>query len=61
LLATGIKPALLHLTPWYAGPDATAITSDSAAAQEDIRRRAMQAGPGAGPFVQELSSGDRDD
>ena len=26
LLATGIKPALIHLTPWYAGPRAAEIT-----------------------------------
>ena len=27
LLATGIKPALIHLTPWYAGPRAAEITA----------------------------------
>src|ERR1019366_2192977 len=27
LLATGIKPALIHLTPWYLGPRAGEITA----------------------------------
>jgi type IV secretory pathway TraG/TraD family ATPase VirD4 len=39
LLATGIKPALLHLTPWYTGPLASQITSARDAAQEQIRER----------------------
>ena len=30
LLATGIKPALIHLTPWYAGPRAAEITAAQA-------------------------------
>lgn len=44
LLATGIKPALLHLTPWYTGPRATEITQAVAVAQDQIRRGAIRAG-----------------
>jgi type IV secretory pathway TraG/TraD family ATPase VirD4 len=40
LLATGIKPALMHLTPWYAGPRAAEITAAQRAAQLQIRDRA---------------------
>jgi type IV secretory pathway TraG/TraD family ATPase VirD4 len=45
LLATGIKPALIHLTPWYAGPRATEITAAQQAAQEQIREQAIKADP----------------
>jgi hypothetical protein len=45
LLATGIKPALIHLTPWYAGPRAAEITAAAQAAQEQIRRKAIEADP----------------
>jgi type IV secretory pathway TraG/TraD family ATPase VirD4 len=49
LLATGIKPALLRLTPWYAGPDATLIGGARARAEDQIRAQANLAG--AGPSV----------
>jgi len=45
LLATGIKPALLRTTPWYAGPRAAEITAAVHDAQEQIRERAIQADP----------------
>jgi len=45
LLATGIKPALIHLTPWYHGPHADQITREVQAAQEQIRHGAIQASP----------------
>ncbi len=45
LLATGIKPALIHLTPWYAGPRAAEITTAMDAAQEQIRDQAIKADP----------------
>jgi len=45
LLATGIKPALIHLTPWYAGPRAAEITAAAQAAQEQIRQKALEADP----------------
>ena len=45
LLATGIKPALIHLTPWYAGPHAAEITAAQQAAQEQIRHQAINADP----------------
>jgi type IV secretory pathway TraG/TraD family ATPase VirD4 len=45
LLATGIKPALIHLTPWYAGPRAAQITDAVQTAQEQIRERAIDADP----------------
>jgi type IV secretory pathway TraG/TraD family ATPase VirD4 len=51
LLATGTRPALIRLRPWYAGPDATqiagAIRAAEAAMQQAARDRAA-AGPGAG-------------
>jgi type IV secretory pathway TraG/TraD family ATPase VirD4 len=43
LLATGIKPALIRTTPWYAGPRAAEITAAVAEAQQQIRERAIQA------------------
>jgi type IV secretory pathway TraG/TraD family ATPase VirD4 len=45
LLATGIKPALIRLTPWYASPHAAQITQAQQAAQEQIRQHAIQADP----------------
>ena len=48
LLATGIKPALIHLTPWYAGPRAAEITAALHAAQEQIREEATRSGAGGG-------------
>ncbi len=45
LLATGIKPALIHLTPWYAGPRAAEISAAQHAAQEQIRNQANLADP----------------
>jgi type IV secretory pathway TraG/TraD family ATPase VirD4 len=45
LLATGMKPALIHITPWYAGPRAAEIAAAVAAAQERIRERAIEADP----------------
>jgi type IV secretory pathway TraG/TraD family ATPase VirD4 len=45
LLATGIKPALIHLTPWLTGPRAPEITREITAAQERIRQHANQADP----------------
>jgi hypothetical protein len=50
LLATGIKPALIHLTPWYASPRAGEISTAVEAAQQRIRDGAVQAGPGSHPF-----------
>jgi type IV secretory pathway TraG/TraD family ATPase VirD4 len=45
LLATGIKPALLRITPWYAGPRAAEITEAVCVAQEQIREGAIKADP----------------
>jgi type IV secretory pathway TraG/TraD family ATPase VirD4 len=45
LLATGIKPALIRLTPWYTGPRAAEITAAQQAAQELIREQATAADP----------------
>jgi type IV secretory pathway TraG/TraD family ATPase VirD4 len=45
LLATGIKPALIHTTPWYAGPRAAEIAEAVRAAQDQIREGAVQADP----------------
>jgi type IV secretory pathway TraG/TraD family ATPase VirD4 len=50
LLATGIKPALIHLTPWYAGPRAGEITKAVEAAQQRIRDGAVQADRGTRAF-----------
>ena len=43
LLATGIRPALIRLTPWYQGPHATQIAQELRAAQQLIRDRATDA------------------
>ena len=45
LLATGIKPALLQLLPWYAGPRAAEITAALHTAQDQIRDQALNADP----------------
>jgi type IV secretory pathway TraG/TraD family ATPase VirD4 len=45
LLATGIKPALIRLTPWYAGPRAAQISAAIDVAQDQIRERAIEAAP----------------
>ncbi len=52
LLATGIKPALIRLTPWYTGPRAAEITQAQRAAQELIRGRAFEADPGRRPALE---------
>jgi len=46
LLATGIRPALIRLSPWYAGPRAAEITQAQRIAQQRIRDRAIESGPG---------------
>jgi type IV secretory pathway TraG/TraD family ATPase VirD4 len=43
LLATGIKPALITLRPWYAGPRAAEITACRDDAERKIRRDAVAA------------------
>jgi type IV secretory pathway TraG/TraD family ATPase VirD4 len=45
LLATGIKPALIHLTPWYASSRADQVACEVEAAQEQIRQHAIKADP----------------
>jgi type IV secretory pathway TraG/TraD family ATPase VirD4 len=52
LLATGTRPALIQLKPWYAGPDAAKITAATRRAEDTIRQAAMRNGPphhGAAP------------
>jgi type IV secretory pathway TraG/TraD family ATPase VirD4 len=41
LLATGIRPALIRLTPWYSGPRAAEIGAAMAAAKQLIRDGAI--------------------
>ncbi len=43
LLATGAKPALLSLQPWYTGPHATQITAAATTATQLITQRALAA------------------
>jgi len=43
LLATGAKPALITLQPWYTGPHATQITAAAATATKLITQRALAA------------------
>jgi type IV secretory pathway TraG/TraD family ATPase VirD4 len=50
LLATGIKPALIHLIPWYASSGAPEITQALRAAQDQIRDGAIQADPASRTF-----------
>jgi type IV secretory pathway TraG/TraD family ATPase VirD4 len=45
LLATGIPPALIRLTPWYSGPRASEIDREQRAAQQRIRDGAIAAEP----------------
>ncbi len=45
LLATGAKPALLSLQPWYTGPHATQITAATTTATKLITQRARAAAP----------------
>jgi type IV secretory pathway TraG/TraD family ATPase VirD4 len=40
LLATGARPALLQLRPWYAGPDAARITAAARRAEDAMRQAA---------------------
>ncbi len=47
LLATGAKPALLKLLPWYAGPRASAVEAASSAAVADIANSAARGGEAA--------------
>ena len=51
LLATGSKPALLTLQPWYTGPRAAEITAAEAAAMASITARATGSSAGAGSPV----------
>jgi type IV secretory pathway TraG/TraD family ATPase VirD4 len=50
LLATGIKPALIHLTPWHAGPRHAEIAAAIDTAQDQIRERAIEAEPASWPI-----------
>jgi len=43
LLATGAKPALLSLQPWYTGPHASQITAAATTATQLITQRALAA------------------
>jgi type IV secretory pathway TraG/TraD family ATPase VirD4 len=45
LLATGIRPALIRLTPWYASPRAAQISAALTAAQDQIRDQANLTSP----------------
>ena len=55
LLATGARPALIRLRPWYAGPDARRITAATRQAEDAMRRGAWNVtpsppvGPGVAP------------
>jgi type IV secretory pathway TraG/TraD family ATPase VirD4 len=42
LLATGSRPALLRLQPWYAGTRAAQVRAASTAATADIAQRAAE-------------------
>ncbi|WP_055590231.1 type IV secretory system conjugative DNA transfer family protein [Streptacidiphilus griseoplanus] len=48
LLATGLKPALLDLRPWYKEPASTAIAAASARQTATITRRALTKAAGSG-------------
>jgi type IV secretory pathway TraG/TraD family ATPase VirD4 len=53
LLATGIRPALISLKPWYTGPDAPRITAAIARAEAAMRRAAqLSASPQARPALE---------
>jgi type IV secretory pathway TraG/TraD family ATPase VirD4 len=51
LLATGARPALIRLRPWYTGPDARRITAAARQAQDAMQQaaRAAMESPAAGP------------
>jgi type IV secretory pathway TraG/TraD family ATPase VirD4 len=46
LLATGIRPALIRLTPWHSGPRAAEIDREQQTAQQRIRDGAIRADAG---------------
>ncbi len=46
LLATGTRPALLALVPWYDGPRAAAVASEVGTATAAISRRRATVGAG---------------
>ena len=46
LFATGVRAALVHLAPWYAGPHAAELDQAMRTAQAELTRRAQ---PGADP------------
>jgi len=48
LLATGARPALIGLRPWYASVDAGRITEATLQAQHAMRQAAVAAGEGSG-------------
>ncbi|MDB1090133.1 TraM recognition domain-containing protein [Streptomyces sp. ACA25] len=50
LLATGVRPALLELKPWYRMPDAAVHGAASAKATADITERAVRKTLGRGGF-----------
>jgi hypothetical protein len=43
LIASGRRPALLELLPWYTEPDAATLAGHAAAATEQVRRAAAAA------------------
>ena len=49
LLATGIKPAMIRLLPWYAGPRKEAITAAEKQAATELQHRATSAQPDRQP------------
>ncbi len=55
LLATGARPALIQLRPWYNGPDAARITAAIRSAEDAMRdaarRRGSQPAASAGDRV----------
>jgi type IV secretory pathway TraG/TraD family ATPase VirD4 len=51
LLATGARPALINLRPWYAGPGASRITAAIAQAQDAMQRAAQASGDPQTPDV----------
>ncbi|MCE7080161.1 TraM recognition domain-containing protein [Streptomyces sp. ST2-7A] len=50
LLATGVRPALLDLKPWYRQPDAARHSAASARATTEITERALRKSPRHGDF-----------
>jgi type IV secretory pathway TraG/TraD family ATPase VirD4 len=51
LLATGARPALISLRPWYTGPQAPQITTAIAQAQDAMQRAAQASGGPGGPLA----------